>query len=68
MEKHESAPAELEEEAAEEADLTVGYNSLYRKKPQTNTPLSITCRFICAGKAWPPTMPGCGTALISTAL
>lgn len=32
MEKHQSAPSELEEEAAEEADLTVGCNSPYRQK------------------------------------
>lgn len=37
--------AELEEEAAEEADLTVGYNS------PTNTPLSLTFRY-CSVHAW----------------
>lgn len=39
QEEMERREAELEEEAAEEADLTVGYNS------PTNTPLSLTFRY-----------------------
>lgn len=39
QEEMERREAELEEEVAEEADLTVGYNS------PTNTPLSLTFRY-----------------------
>lgn len=66
MEKHQSVPAEPEEEAAEEADVTVGYNSPCTNTP--NTPPPVRCTFVCARKAWPPVMPGCGTAHISTVL
>lgn len=69
LEEMERREAELEEEAAEEADLTVGYNS------PTNTFLSLSDIALCThdvggSKAEPPVRPpGCGgRAPICTAL
>jgi len=56
MERH---PSELqEEEAAEEAALTVSYNS------PIHTPLAVGRCSAEAGKAELPMRPGCGRALI----
>lgn len=62
MERDRSPPAELEEEAAEEADLTVGYNSPCRKLQHTHLFLLHLILYLHKKQSL-PRMHGCGQLL-----